>query len=133
MDKTRNAHLACAALLLLLVAACSATSDGQRSALTSANVPDMISLIDAVTIAQAEVPDGMAVEAELELEDDDDPPAYEVVFFVRDATQLIEVEVHAFTGEVLEVEVDDDDYDDDDDDYDDDDDDDYDDYDDDDD
>ncbi len=53
------------------------------------------------------MPGGFAVEAGLEIEDDDEvePAAYEVVLYVAKDEQMIEVEVDAYTGDVLEVEV----------------------------
>jgi uncharacterized membrane protein YkoI len=66
----------------------------------------MISLIEAVTVAHKAVPDGFAIEAELEMEDDEgEPPAWEVLLYVGADGRLIEVEVHAYTGAVLELEV----------------------------
>lgn len=66
-----------------------------------------ITLAEAVDIAQNEVPDGFAIEAILEIEDDDEdePPVYEVALFVDGSNEIIEVEVHAETGAVLEVET----------------------------
>lgn len=77
----------------------------------------MIGLVQAIEIAQAKVPTGVPIRAELEVEDDDDneAPAYEVQLWVADTRQLMEVEVHAYSGIVLEVEVENGDDDDDDD------------------
>ena len=99
----RNALLT--AFLVTIFCACNSSSsflDQMRQMDTAT----MLTLSDALAIAQTEVPGGFAVEAELEIEDDDEnePPAYEVVFYVPADDQLVEVEVHAFTGEVLEVE-----------------------------
>jgi uncharacterized membrane protein YkoI len=78
--------------------------------MASLDQSSVISLSEALAIAQQDVPGGFVVEAALELEDDDEqePPAYEVVLYVAADNQIIEVEVHAITGEVLEVEIEDD-------------------------
>lgn len=107
----RNAHLA--ALLfaaLAAAAACEPAPAHTARALAAADLAAMIPLADAVTIAAPHVPGGTAVGAVLEITDDDErePPAWEVSFFVAGSNQVIDVEVHAITGAVLEVEVEDD-------------------------
>jgi len=101
--------LRAAALLaswLIMVASCN-SSPGRLARMSALDTSAMIPLADAIAIARDRVPGGFPVEAALELEDDDEnePPAYEVVLYVAAEQQLIEVEVHAITGEVLEVEV----------------------------
>ena len=106
--------LLCIALLL----GCSSSAPSATAAkLAKLDVESFISLGAALEIAQKEVPNGFAIEAELEVEDEDEnePPAFEIEFFVAGENQIIEVEVDAKTGEVLEVEVEDDDEDDEDD------------------
>jgi hypothetical protein len=90
-------------LLAFLVAACSSSS--LLESMAGLDTEQMITLEEAVTIARTEVPNGFAVEVQLEVEDDDEQesPAYEIVLYVAEDNQLMEVEVHAATGEVLEV------------------------------
>ena len=97
---------------ILFVAGLAAGCGNKYSKITLAQLDGVdtsqfITLAEAVDIAQLEVPDGFAVEAILEIEDDDEnePPAYEVSLFVDGRNEIIEVEVHALTGEVLEVGV----------------------------
>jgi uncharacterized membrane protein YkoI len=94
----------------LLAAGCQSNPAHTARALAAADLATMIPLTEALSIAQTEVPDGVAVGAVLEVEDDDEkePPAWEVSFFVAGANQVIDVEVDAVTGAVLEVEVEDD-------------------------
>lgn len=103
-------------LLGSLVAVAGCGSSDRLSRMAGLETDQMITLSEAIDVAAAEVPDGFVIEAVLEVEDDDEnePPAYEVVLYVRAEEQLIEVEVDAFSGEVLEVEVGDDDGEDDD-------------------
>lgn len=98
------------ALLLVLFGSCSSSGAGRAARMRTVDTSAMITLDNAVAIAQAQVPNGFAIEAVLEVEDDDEqePPAYEVVFWVPATQQVIEVEVHAMTGAVLEVEVEED-------------------------
>lgn len=96
--------------LILFLAGCTASSD-EIAAMRGLDTGSMVSLAEAIQIAKKEVPDGFPIEAELEIEDDDEeedePTAYEVVLYVADLDVLMEVEVDAFTGAVLEVEVED--------------------------
>ena len=98
-------------LLSSLVVLASCGSSDRLSRMAGLETDQMITLSEAIDVAAAEVPDGFVIEAVLEVEDDDEnePPAYEVVLYVRAEEQLIEVEVDAFSGEVLEVEVGEDD------------------------
>ena len=103
-------------VVAMCLAACQGGGGGPRaSALRSLDLSAMIALDEAVAIAQPQVPNGAPVGAVLEVEDDDEnePPAWEVSFFVAGMNQVISVEVHAHTGAVLEVEVEDDEPDDD--------------------
>ena len=104
--KTRYASLP---FTVLLVSCGNGTGSLSSSLLTDLDTSQLISMSRAAEIAVAEV-GGFAVRAELELEDDDEnePPAWEVTVFVSGANDLMEVEVHAMSGEVLEVEVSDD-------------------------
>ena len=98
------------AVLLLALAGCSGGSSSTAAALSEMDLENMLTLDDALAIARAEVPDGYTIGAELELEDDDEdePPAWEVSLFVPGSATIMEVEIHYQTGEVLEVEVEDD-------------------------
>lgn len=110
----RLRYLAVCLLTLAAATLSSCTGSGASSKraalLADVDFDSLIGLPAAIAAAQAEVPDGIPVEAELELEDDDEnePAAYEVALFDPGTNELIEVEVDAATGEVLEVEVEDD-------------------------
>jgi len=112
----RAASRLCRTVLALgsLTLACDTTpsNDSRAQALMSGSVDhgDLITLARAVELAHAEIPGAFALEAELELEDDDEnePPAYEVTLLVLDDGRVLEVEVHAQTGAVLEIEEEDD-------------------------
>lgn len=99
----------------LALAACQPSADTHTArALERADLTTMIALGDALSIAQGQVPGGVPVGAVLEVTDRDEqePPAWEVSFFVAGSNQVISVEVHAESGAVLEVEVEDDEADD---------------------
>lgn len=95
---------------LALSASCNSGVSSKVMALSAADLQSFIPLTQALDIAKQEVPDGVPVEVELEIEDDDEnePPAFEVVLFVPGSNVLMEVEVDAKTGKVLEVEVEED-------------------------
>jgi hypothetical protein len=64
-----------------------------------------IPIAQAIATAQEKVPGGVAVAAQLEIEDDEpEPPSFEVVLVSADR-KWVEVEVDAKTGAVLEVET----------------------------
>ena len=65
-----------------------------------------ISLEDALVIARAEVPAGLPVEAEIEI-DDGVVEEIEVVIFAKAEGHFVEVELDPVTGDVLEVEIED--------------------------
>ncbi len=94
-------------VLFVLFAACDTSSSRRGARMGDLDTSTLITLERALEIARGEVPEGFPVEAELELEDsdEDEPPAWEVELFVKGDNQLVEVEVHAQTGEVLEIEV----------------------------
>ena len=98
------------ALLAVMAMGCSSGPSKRLAALEGVDTTGMITLARALEIAQGRVPDGFALEAKLELDDDDEnePPAWEVALYVAAQAQVIEVEVHAMTGAVLEVEVEED-------------------------
>ena len=100
----------------LILTSCQNVASDRLALMGATDTTLMLDLSEAVAIAQEQVPNGFAMAVELELEDDDEnePPAYEVLFYESAEDQLIEVEVHAFTGDVLEVEVEEDGGDDDD-------------------
>src|SRR5687768_10730269 len=112
----RRCRMARAALLsaVLVMLSCNSGPGSRLSLLAATDMSDMVSLVEAVAIAEAQVAGGVAVEAALEIEEPDegDPPAYEVMVFVAAETQLYGVEVDARTGAVLEIEVGDDEEDD---------------------
>ena len=92
-------------------------SESRLDLMQSADTASLIPLREALQIAQKEVPDGFPVEAELEIEDDDErePAAYEIGLYLATEQQIVEVEVDAVTGAVLEVEEEEEEEDDDDD------------------
>jgi len=84
-----------------------ACSDGKD--LEDSDVSQYIAIDDAIASARAEVPDGTVLEAALEIEDDaDEPSTFEVLLLRSEEAKLIEVEIDAVTGEVLEVSHEDD-------------------------
>ncbi len=91
----------------VILAGCQSTGSSQLALMEGIDTTNMISLADAVAAAQVEVPDGFAIEAVLEIEDDDEnePAAWEVVFHVAGQNQIVEVEVDAYDGHVVEVEI----------------------------
>jgi len=96
---------------LALALGCHGSSPGRRAAqLSGMDLDGIVTLQDALAAAQAEVPDGIAIGAQLEIEDDDEvePAAWEVSFFVPGDDQVIEVEIDASSGDVLEVEIEED-------------------------
>ena len=101
----RNLQLA--ALLLL---GCQSGTGTSVAALQAADLTSMITLEDAMAAASGQVPGGMPISVVLELEDDDEnePPAWEVSYFVPGTNQIIDVEVDAHTGSVIEVSVEED-------------------------
>lgn len=98
-----------AVLAALVIASCNSSgSSVQLAVMSGVNTAEMISLQDAVAAALERVPGGFAVEVGLEIEEDDEerePAAYEVVIYVEADQKMVEAEVDAYTGEVLEVEV----------------------------
>ncbi len=111
MKSSYMAHCVLALVAALAISCTGSGASSKRAALLAdVDFGSLIALPEAIAIAQGEVPDGVPVEAELEIEDDDEnePAAYEVGLFDPGTNQLIEVEVDAATGEVLEVEVEDD-------------------------
>lgn len=95
------------AVCFVILVGCQGPGSSQLALMDGVDTSQMITLADAVAAAQERVPDGFAIEAELEIEDDDEnePPAWEVVFHVAGDNQIVEVEVDAFDGRVLEVEI----------------------------
>ncbi|MCC7381006.1 MAG: PepSY domain-containing protein [Deltaproteobacteria bacterium] len=94
------------ALALPLLPACSPGLGSVSSALMSrTDTSKLIPIERAISAATARVA-GTPIAAVLEIDDQDEPepPAYEVVIFASDTGDMMEVEVHAETGEVLEVE-----------------------------
>lgn len=94
---------------LACVAACTSPPPARPnpiSAMKKVDTSKLIGLAKALEIAKAKVPSGVPISAELEIEDEDEkePPAYEVKFYVSGSDKITEVEVHAMTGKVLEVE-----------------------------
>lgn len=104
-------------LVLGAMALVGCESESRLDVMRSVDTNRFIPLGEALQIAQKEVPDGFPIEAELEIEDDDEeePAAYEVGLYVASREQMVEVEVDAVTGAVLEVEIEEDDGEDDDD------------------
>ncbi len=95
-------------LFLLVTPGCGNSPwHGKLQALSSFDTAGTIPITEAIGIALEYLGGGFAIEAELEIEDDDEnePPAYEVVVYLQAESMLMEVEVHAKTGQVLEVEV----------------------------
>lgn len=91
----------------LALAGCNSTSgNGHVARSGDLDTTGMITLEQAVAAASAAVPGGWAIEAELEIEDEGEPPAYEVVFHIPGAAYVTDVEVDAYTGEILEIEND---------------------------
>lgn len=92
------------------LAGCEGAGSTRAALMADMDLSSLVTLEEAMAIAQTEVPDGYPIGTELELEDDDEnePPAWEVSYFVQGQGHIIEVEVHAFSGEVLEVEIEDD-------------------------
>ena len=96
-------RIASGCILALAAAGCGGGDTSQSS--TSVR-GDLISEVEAIAIAQAEVPGGAFVRAELDLADDDEAePRWELEFYVAADDAIIQVEVHAVTGEVLEIKV----------------------------
>jgi uncharacterized membrane protein YkoI len=97
-------------LIAILAIGCQGSTGTSVAKLQSADLTTMITLEDAMAAAAGHVPGGMAISVTLELTDDDEnePPAWEVSYFVPGSNQIIDVEVHAVTGEVLEVSVEED-------------------------
>ncbi|MBI2896605.1 MAG: PepSY domain-containing protein [Deltaproteobacteria bacterium] len=110
--KSRDLAFCLLALVFALATSCSGSGASSKRAALLADVDfgSLVGLAEAIAIAQEEVPGGIPVEAGLEIEDDDEnePAAYEVALFDPGTNELIEVEVDAATGDVLEVEVEDD-------------------------
>lgn len=106
----RSLTLAMAVLGVLGLGACEGAGSSRAALMADMDLSTLVTLDEARAIAQEQVPDGYLIGAELEIEDDDEnePPAWEVSYFVQGSTQIMEVEVHALTGEVLEVEIEDD-------------------------
>ena len=108
-------------LITVLLASESNTAVPTTAGNTSATEPtladgtsELITVERAMSIALSEV-GGTVIKAEFDDDDDDDDtPKYEIK--VRKDNQIYEVKIHAITGRVLKVELDDDDDDDDDDD-----------------
>ena len=93
-------------ILALSAAGCGGGDTSQGS---TGDRGDLISEEEAVAIAQAEVPGGAFVHAEFDTEDADEAePRWEVEFYVAAEDAIVQVEVHAVTGEVLEIKVEDD-------------------------
>ena len=97
-------------LVALLAIGCQSGTGTSVAALQAADLGTMITLEDALAASAGRVPGGTPISVVLELTDDDEnePPAWEVSYFVAGANQIVDVEVHAHTGEVLEVEVEED-------------------------
>jgi len=95
------------AAALAFSAACSSDSDSERlEGMIESDVSQLITAEKALSVARAAVPGGVAVELELELDDDGDEPAtWEALMYVADKRQLVEVEIDAMTASVLEIEV----------------------------
>lgn len=92
------------------LAGCEGSGSSRAALMADMDLSTLVTLEEAMAIAQNEVPGGYPVGSVLELEDDDEdePPAWEVSYFVQGSNHILEVEVHALTGEVLEVEIEDD-------------------------
>ena len=106
----RHLVLLLLALTAGLATSCNGSSSSRLSAMRQLDTDGMLTLAEALAIAQEAVPDGYPVGAGLELEDDDEeePPAYEVSLYLAADDQILEVEIHAFTGAILEMEVEED-------------------------
>jgi uncharacterized membrane protein YkoI len=97
-------------LVVLLLPGCQSGTGASVAALQAADLGTMISLEDALAAAAGHVPGGTPISVVLELTDDDEnePPAWEVSYFVAGSNQIIDVEVDAHTGRVTEVSVEED-------------------------
>lgn len=98
------------ALAAGLATGCNGSSSGRLAAMRQLDTAGMLSIAEALAIAQEAVPEGYPVSVALEVEDDDEeePPAYEVSFYLSAEDQILEVEVDAFTGAILEMEIEED-------------------------
>jgi hypothetical protein len=98
-------------LVLCAAAACQGAPAGRSvAALQALDLASFISADEALARAAGQVPDGIAVAVNLEVEDDDEqePAAWEVSYFVPGRNQIVDVEIDAVSGAVLEVEVEED-------------------------
>jgi uncharacterized membrane protein YkoI len=104
--QTKQVMLLASVALSSLVACTNGTGTVSSAAMAEIDPSQLISIAEAIEIARGEV-SGVAVAAVLEIEDDDEnePPAYEVVIFEEGTKAMKAVEVHAETGAVLEIET----------------------------
>jgi len=96
--------------ILGLTSSCSSAGSSRAALMAQMDLSTLVPIADALAIGQAQVPGGVPAGVELELDDDDEnePPAWEASFFDPASGQIIEVEIHAMTGQVLGLEVEDD-------------------------
>lgn len=101
MSWNPNGAIGTAAIALLI--ACAACDEGSQDPNDLRNVK--VSLIEAIAAAEAEVPDGIALEGELEREDGEALYAVEML----EPDQLSEVLVDSDDASIVEIEIEDND------------------------
>lgn len=110
----RNSHLTLTFTILLSTSACGAGPQGVTArTMAGLDANGLIPVSEAISIAEARLPGGFVVGAQLDLEDRDgadperEPLSFEVVVYTPQSKEVWHVGVDALTGAITEAEVED--------------------------